>query len=49
MTGAGLRITREVGVGPATYLLGRPGGRITALRPQLLASQLVMEAAPTTA
>lgn len=49
VTGAGLRITREVGVGPANYLLGRPGGRITALRPQLLASQLVMEAAPTTA
>lgn len=42
--GAGLDVVREVPVGPANYLLGRPGGRITRLRPQLLASQLAIEA-----
>jgi 2-polyprenyl-3-methyl-5-hydroxy-6-metoxy-1,4-benzoquinol methylase len=42
--GAGLRIVREIPVGPANYLLGRPGLGITRIRPQLLASQLVMEA-----
>lgn len=44
---AGLEIVREIPIGPANYLFGRPGGRITALRPQLLASQLVMEVRPT--
>ena len=42
--GAGLEVVREAHVGPANYLLGRPGARITRLRPQLLASQLVIEA-----
>lgn len=45
--GAGLRIVREIPVGPANYLFGRRGVRITRVRPQLLASQLVMEAALT--
>lgn len=39
---AGLAVVREIPVGPAGYLLGRSGVRITALRPELLASQLVM-------
>ena len=42
----GLRVERMVPVGPANYLLGRPGMHVTRLRPQLLASQLVVEAVP---
>ena len=43
---AGLAIGREIPVGPASYLLGRRGVGITRLRPELLASQLVMSASP---
>lgn len=44
--GAGLTIHREIPVGPASYLLGRRAVGITRLRPELLASQLVMSAGP---
>ena len=39
--------TIEIPVGPASYLLGRRAVGITRLRPELLASQLVMSARPT--
>lgn len=44
---AGLEVDREIPVGPASYLLGRRAVGITRLRPELLASQLVMSARPT--
>jgi SAM-dependent methyltransferase len=43
---AGLDIQRELNVGPLSHRLGRFGVRLTALRPGLLATQLVVEAAP---
>lgn len=39
---AGLVIDREIPIGPGGYALGRPGVRITRLRPSLLASQFVL-------
>ena len=44
---AGLRVEREIPIGPASYAIGRPGVAITRLRPELLASQLVFRAATT--
>jgi 2-polyprenyl-3-methyl-5-hydroxy-6-metoxy-1,4-benzoquinol methylase len=41
---AGLDIVRELDVGPLSHRLGRRGSRLTALRPGLLATQVVMEA-----
>jgi 2-polyprenyl-3-methyl-5-hydroxy-6-metoxy-1,4-benzoquinol methylase len=46
ITAAGLRIHRELDVGPLSHRLGRVGTRLTALRPGLLATQLVVEATP---
>jgi 2-polyprenyl-3-methyl-5-hydroxy-6-metoxy-1,4-benzoquinol methylase len=43
---AGLDIHRELDVGPLSHRLGRLGVRLTALRPGLLATQLVVEATP---
>jgi 2-polyprenyl-3-methyl-5-hydroxy-6-metoxy-1,4-benzoquinol methylase len=43
---AGLDIVRELDVGPLSHRLGRRGARLTALRPGLLATQVVVEAAP---
>ncbi len=42
---AGLRVEREIPIGPASYAIGRPGVAVTRLRPELLASQLVFRAA----
>jgi methionine biosynthesis protein MetW len=41
---AGFRIEREIFVGPLTTLGGRPLRRLTALRPNLLANQMVFSA-----
>jgi SAM-dependent methyltransferase len=41
---SGLEIVRELDVGPLSHRLGRRGVRITALRPGLLATQVVVEA-----
>lgn len=41
LEGAGLRVERELHIGPASYAIGRPGLAVTRLRPELLASQLV--------
>lgn len=46
---AGLRIEREIPIGPAGYALGRRGVALTCLRPELLASQLVFLARPVAA
>ncbi len=43
---AGFDVVREIPIGPAGYLVGRRGVPLTRLRPQVLASQLVFEAAP---
>lgn len=40
LTGAGLRVEREIPIGPASYAIGRAGVAITRLRPELLASQI---------
>lgn len=45
--GAGLEVEREIPVGPASYAIGRRGVAITRLRPELLASQLVILARPS--
>ncbi len=44
--GAGLRVAREIPVGPASYLAGRSAVAVTRLRPEFLASQLVLVARP---
>jgi 2-polyprenyl-3-methyl-5-hydroxy-6-metoxy-1,4-benzoquinol methylase len=44
---AGLTIERELDVGPLSHRLGRLGARLTALRPGLLATQIVVSATPT--
>jgi SAM-dependent methyltransferase len=43
---AGLDIRQEIVVGPLSHRLGRAGARLTALRPGLLATQLVVDAVP---
>jgi 2-polyprenyl-3-methyl-5-hydroxy-6-metoxy-1,4-benzoquinol methylase len=43
---AGLRIEEELDVGPLSHRLGRRGARLTALRPGLLATQIVVLAKP---
>jgi 2-polyprenyl-3-methyl-5-hydroxy-6-metoxy-1,4-benzoquinol methylase len=43
---AGLRIERELDVGPLSHRLGPRGARLTALRPGLLATQVVVLARP---
>lgn len=40
---AGLAVERTAFVGPLTYRLGLPGASLTAVRPQLLANQVVLE------
>lgn len=44
--GAGFAVVREIPIGPAGYALGRRAVAITRLRPELLASQLVILARP---
>lgn len=44
---AGLRIINELYVGPLSHRLGRRGASLTALRPGLLATQVILEATPT--
>lgn len=46
VTVSGLRIMAELPVGPLSHRLGRRGVRLTALRPGLLATQVVMRAEP---
>jgi 2-polyprenyl-3-methyl-5-hydroxy-6-metoxy-1,4-benzoquinol methylase len=43
---AGFAVVREIPIGPAGYALGRRAVAITRLRPELLASQLVILARP---
>jgi 2-polyprenyl-3-methyl-5-hydroxy-6-metoxy-1,4-benzoquinol methylase len=49
VTAAGLERVREFDVGPLSHRLGPIGARLTALRPGLLANQVVMEAVPRSA
>ena len=44
---AGLEVEREIPVGPASYAIGERGVAIARLRPELLASQLVILARPS--
>lgn len=44
---AGLAVVNEIDVGPFSHRLGRRGTRLTALRPGLLATQVIIEAKPS--
>jgi 2-polyprenyl-3-methyl-5-hydroxy-6-metoxy-1,4-benzoquinol methylase len=46
---AGMTISREIFVGPLSHRLGRPGERLTRIRPGLLANHIVFAAAPAPA
>jgi hypothetical protein len=43
---AGFDVAAEIPIGPASYALSRPGIRITRIRPEILASQLVLLGRP---
>jgi methionine biosynthesis protein MetW len=42
---SGLELRRQAFVGPLTFHLGRPARHLTRIRPQLLANQMIFEAA----